>query len=85
MECILCNKQYVGKAKTSFYMYKTEKSSKRCEKIDAIIAWRHFHQEYHNFNKYAKFTIIDQLTSTSKSKETLKQQLIERQKFGILT
>ena len=34
------------------------------------MACKYFQQESHNFKKHAKFTIIDQLTDTSKSKET---------------
>ena len=54
------------------------------KKIDAVIACKHFQQESHNFNKHAKFTIIDQLTNTSKPIETLTQRLIERENFLIL-
>ena len=45
---------------------------------------KQFQQGSHNFNKHAKFTIIDQLTNTSKFKETFTQRLIERQNFWIL-
>ena len=56
------------------------------------MACKHFQQENHDFNKHAKFTIIDQLMNTSKSKEiltpkskeTLTQQLIESDNFWIL-
>ena len=48
------------------------------------MACKHFQQESHNFNKHVKFTIIHQLTNTSKSKETLTQQCIEKEKFWIL-
>ena len=48
------------------------------------MACKHFQQESHNFNKHAKFTIIDQLTNISKFKETLTQRLIERGNFWIL-
>ena len=48
------------------------------------MAYKHFQQESYNFNKHAIFIIIDQLTNTSKSKETLTQQLIERENFWIL-
>ena len=48
------------------------------------MACKHFQQENHDFNKHAKFTIIDQLTNTSKSKETLTQQLIKSDNFWIL-
>ena len=54
------------------------------KKVDPIVACKYFQQQSHNFNKHAKFTIIDQLTSTSKSKETITQQLIERENFWIL-
>ena len=53
-------------------------------KVEAIMIWKHFQQGSHNFNNHAKFTIIDQLTNTSKSKETLTQRLIERENFWIL-
>ena len=46
---------------------------------------KYFQQLSHNFNKHAKFTIIDQLTNTSKSKGTLTQRLIESENFWILT
>ena len=45
---------------------------------------KHFQQEIYNFNKHAKFTIIDQLTNTSKPKETLTQRCIKRENFWIL-
>ena len=41
------------------------------------MACKRFQQESHNFNKHPKFTIIDQLTNTSKSKETVTQLLIQ--------
>ena len=53
-------------------------------KVEAIMIWKHFQQGSDNFNNQAKFTIIDQLTNTSKSKETLTQRLIERENFWIL-
>ena len=45
---------------------------------------KQFQQESFNFNNHAKFTIIDQLRNTSKSKESLTQRLIERDNFWIL-
>ena len=48
------------------------------------MACKYFQQESHNFNKHAKFTITDQLTNTSISKETLIQRLIKRENFWIL-
>ena len=48
------------------------------------MACKHFQQENHNFNKHGNLTIIDQLTNTSKSKETLTQPLIKRENLWIL-
>ena len=41
---------------------------------------KHFLQGSHNFNKLPKFTIIDQLLNTSKSKETLTQRATHRKR-----
>ena len=68
MKCFLC--QYVGKAETSFNI-RLNNHRKDRKKANAIMACKHFQQESHNFNKHAKFTIINQLMNTSKSKETL--------------
>ena len=57
---------------------------KDVKKTDGIMACKHFQQERHIFNKHAKFTIIDQLTNSTKSKETITQRLIERENFCIL-
>ena len=83
MEWILCNKQYVGKAETSINI-RLKNHRKDVKKVGAIMACKDFQQESHNFNKHAKFTIIDQLTNPSKSKETLIQRLIERENFWTL-
>ena len=48
------------------------------------MACKQFQQESHNFDKHAKFTIIAQLTKTSKSKESFTQRLMERENFWIL-
>ena len=70
MDCILCNKQYVGKVETSFNISSNHRKviennhRKDVKKVDAIMACKHFQQESHNFNKHAKFIIIDLLTNT---------------------
>ena len=83
MECTLCTKQYVGKAETSFNL-RLNNHRKDVKKDDAIMAYKHFQQQGDNFNKHAKFTIIDKLTNTSKSMEILTQRLIERENLWIL-
>ena len=77
MECISCNKQYIGKAETSFNI-RLNNYRKDIRKAHTIMTSKPFQQENHNLNKHAKFTIIDQLMNTSKSKETITQRLIKR-------
>ena len=83
MEWILCNKEYVGERETSFNV-RLNDYRKDLKKVDAIMIFKDLQQECHNFKKHAKFTIMDQLTSTFKSKETLTKQLIEKENFWIL-
>ena len=84
MECTLCNKQYVGKAETSFNV-RLNNHRKDVNKPNAILACKHFQQRDHNFNQHAKFVIIDQLKNLQKPKEILRQRLIDRENFWIKT
>ena len=83
MECILSNKQNVGKAETSFNL-RLNNNRKDVKKVCAITACKPFQQESYYFKKHAKFTIIDQLTNNFRSKETLTQRLVARESFCIL-
>ena len=61
------------------------KTLKDVKKPDPILAFRHFQERSHHFNKHAKFIIIDKLTNTTKLKDILSQRLIERENFWIQT
>ena len=50
MECILCNKQYVGKAETKFNK-RLNNYRKDVKKVDAILTCKHFQQESHIFKE----------------------------------
>ena len=54
MECILCNKEYVRKAETSFNM-RLSNHQKDVKKLKAIMACRHFLQESLNFKTMYHF------------------------------
>ena len=62
MKCILCKKQYVGKAKTAFNL-RLNNHRKDTKKPNSILACKHFQQEGHYFNKHAKFTFTDKLVN----------------------
>ena len=71
MECILCNKNYIGKAERNFNI-NLNNGRKDIRKGNTIMTCKHLKQESHNLNKHAKFTI--KLMNTSKCKELLTQK-----------
>ena len=48
-----------------------------------ILAFKHFQQQGNNFNKHAKYIIIDKLVYLHGSKETLQELLVVRENFWI--
>ena len=70
MECILCKMQCVGKAATAFNLG-LNSHRKDTKKPNSILACEHFQEQRHNFNKHAKFIIIDKLVNLHGSKEAL--------------
>ena len=75
MECILCKIQYVGKSFTPCNL-RVNNHRKEVNNPKAIPACHHFKTHGHNFMKHAKFTLIEQLSETSKvRKDTLRLRL----------
>ena len=60
MDCSKCHKQYVGKAQTAFNL-RLNNHRKDVRRTDAIRADRHFNCPDHEFNRDAKFTVIEEL------------------------
>ena len=86
MECTLCKKQNVGKAETAFNIrLNNHKNDAKNHHPKTILACKHFREKNHNFNKHAKFIIIDKLTNTKKPKEILRQRLIQKEHLRIQT
>ena len=82
MEGMLYNKQYVGKAETTFNI-RLNNHTQGSKNPNAILASRHFQQQGHNFNSHTKFTIIDKLVNTSSSKNFLSKHLIQQENVWI--
>ena len=59
MDCSKCHKQYVGKAQAAFNL-RLNNHHKDVRRIDAIRADRHFNCPDHDFNRDAKFTVIEE-------------------------
>ena len=85
LECILCNRQYVGKSETSFNI-RLNNHRKDVSNPKAIPACAHFRKEWHKFiSNMHKFTLIEQLTEKKNfSKPTLKLWLKHRENFSVL-
>ena len=77
MECILCKMQYVGKADTAVNP-RLNNYRKDTKKPNSILACKHFQEQGHNFNKHAKFVIIDKLVNLHGSKKALREMLVIR-------
>ena len=86
MECNLCKIQYVGKAETPFNVrLNNHQKDANGNSPKAIPASIHFKQPGHNFNKHAKFTLIEQINSTINTDiDTKKTGLKRRENFWIL-
>ena len=53
------------------------------KKPDSVLACKNFQLQRHNFNKHAKFIIIDKLVNLQSSKETLWELLLAKGNFWI--
>ena len=73
MECVLCNKQCTSKSETIFNL-RLNNHWKDVNKRNSLQADQHFWLPGHNFNKHAKFTLIEQLNDTNIDKELLKHK-----------
>ena len=82
MDCLKCHKQYVGKAQTAFNLM-LNNHRKDIHRTDAIRANRHFNCPNHDFNRDAKFTVIEELKNTDTfDKEKVKYILENVRTFG---
>ena len=78
----ICKMQDVGKAETEFNLI-LNNHRQDTKKPNSILACKHFQEKGHNFNKHAKFIIIDKLVNLHGSKEALREMLVTRENFWI--
>ena len=65
MEFTFSKIQYIGKAETPFNIrLNNHRKDANGNNPKAIPAFTHFKQPGHNFNKHAKFTLIEQINNT---------------------
>ena len=77
MEYTKCKLQYVGKAETELNL-RINNHHKDVLKLSAIPAEQYFAQRDHDFNRDAKFIIIEQLQNTKLSEESITELLKKR-------
>ena len=65
MECLICKLQYVGKSEWPMNI-RINKHRNDVFRIDGLDVCKHFQKTGHNFDKHAKFTIIEELKDKNK-------------------
>ena len=84
LECNICNIQYVGKSETTCNI-RLNNHRKDVKDPKALLADKYFILPGNDFNKNAKFTLIEKLTHTNKvATETLQERLKNRENFWII-
>ena len=75
MECTLCErKQYVGKCEWSFNR-RINSHRNDVWRVEGPPCDKHFQQENHDFNKHAKFTVIEKIEKPPLDKKELRKLL----------
>ena len=82
MECTLCKRQYTGISETAFNI-RLNNHRNDVHKTNMPEADQHFRLPGHNFNRHAKFTLIEQSNNTEFDKELLTFGLKKRKDFWI--
>ena len=82
MECTLCKRQYTDKSETAFNI-KLNNHRNDVHKTNTPEVDQHFRLPGHNFNRHAKFTLIEQLNNTEIDKELLTFTLKKCEDFWI--
>ena len=83
LQCRICQLQYVGKSETSFNI-RLNNRRKDSKNKNPILACKHFQNSNHNFQRDAKFTLIEQITKSFTTTEQLRLLLKKRENFWIL-
>ena len=86
LQCQICLIQYVGKSETTFNLRLNNhrKDARDRKSKNIILACKHFQDPNHDFQRDAKFTLIEKITKNCMSKEQLREILKKRENFWIL-
>ena len=82
MECKKCKIQYIGKSETTFNLrLNNHRSDAYNPNSHTIPACKHFSDNTHDFNRDARFTIIEQIKDATKTSEQKHIILLKRENF----
>ena len=82
MECRICRIQYIGKSETGFNI-RLNNHRKDVNRKNAPQTDQHFKLPNHNFNKHARFTLIEQIDNMRIDKDLATLRLKKREDFWI--
>ena len=86
LQCQVCLLQYIGKSETPFNLRLNNhrKDAKDTTSKNNILACKHFQQPNHDFQRHAKFTLIEKITKSCISTAQIRLLLKKRENFWIL-
>ena len=84
MECIKCKIQYVGKCEWGMNV-RNNKHRHDVHQPDGLHACKHFNQPTHDYNRDAKFTIIEEIKNKNRPTLEMRKILEGREDFWIKT
>ena len=83
LECTICLLQYVGKSEWPMNI-RINKHRNDVFRVDGLDVCQHFQENGHNFNKHAKFTIIEELKNQNKPISVMRKLLEQREDAWII-
>ena len=87
MQCMKCNIQYVGKSEPAFEIrlnnHRADAYNTDSENKTIIPACKHFHQTDHDFNRDARFVLVEKVKDPHLSKQDKRTLLLQRENFWI--
>ena len=86
LQCQICLLQYIGKSETPFNirLNNHRKDAKDTKSKNNILACKHFQEPNHEFQRHAKFTLIEKITKKFASTAQLRLLLKKGENFWIL-
>lgn len=83
LECTICRLQYIGKSEWPMNI-RINKHRNDVSRIDGLDVCKHFQCTGHDFDKHAKFTIIEELKDQNKTIHAMRKLLEQREDAWVI-